>query len=233
VTGDDVVGAPGPFAWVEADPWGECRSTGFRLREDFAADLELIAAEVRAAGGVITSSGALRPLAAEVTPGRSPVSLHYLGRAIDLCIWSGMQRADDPYVVVPDPAGTADRIIWRVFCVVPWTSEPSRPIEALLWRLDGHQATAPRDVSVLDLTARFEASGWSRVPARPGWQEHYLCVEWWHLERRDGLEPGRTTFGDELRALYPGAAIEASPLNALGTRVWNGRWFAAQPDLSS
>ncbi len=233
MTGRDAAGAPGPFAWVEADAWGECRSTGFRLREDFAADLELIAAEVHAAGGVITSSGALRPLAAEVTPGRSPVSLHYLGRAIDLCIWSGMQHADDPYIVVPDHAGTADRLFWRVFCVVPSASESSRTIEARLWRIDGHQTTESRDVSVLDLTARFEASGWSRVPARPGWLEHYLNVEWWHLERRDGLEPGRTTFGDEVRALYPEAAIAASPLNALSDRVWNGRWFAAQPDLSS
>jgi hypothetical protein len=226
VTGEDMTGATGPFGWVDADRWGACRGPGFRLREDFAVDLASIVAEVRAAGAVITSSGGLRPLDAEVSPGRSPVSLHYLGRAIDLCIWSGMQRGDDRYVVIPDPTMAGDRPFWRVFCVLSGGMGSSRAIEARLWRPGDDCLTVARTAILFDLTERFEAGGWSRVPARPGWQEHYLSVEWWHLERRNGLEAGQSTFAGELCALYPAAAIAASPLAALGDRVWNGRWFA-------
>ncbi len=224
--------AHGPFAWVGADRWGGCGSTGFRLREDFAADLEGIAAEVRAAGGLITSSGGLRPLDAEVTPGRSPVSLHYLGRAIDLCIWSGMQGNDDPYVIVHDSPTATERIFWRVYCVIATDLGLHCTLDARMWQADGKRFTRPRDGSFLDLTECFEAGGWTRVPARPGGREHYLSVEWWHLERRDGLEVGRTTFAGELAALYPAATIAASPLAALGDRVWNGRWFAMPLDAT-
>jgi hypothetical protein len=222
-----AVTGSGALRRVEADPWGDGCATGFVLREDFAADLEALRGEVRRRGGVLTSSGGLRRLEAEVTAARSPVSLHYLGRAIDLCIRTGMRGPDDPYLVVPDAAATADpdRPVWRVWCA-GGTAGDEVTVEARLWRA-GVGTTAHRRTGVFfDLTALFEAGGWSRVPARPGWQESYFCVEWWHLERRDGLVPGVTTFGDELRRLYPPEAIARSRLGGVLDRVWNGRWFA-------
>jgi hypothetical protein len=246
---------------VEADAGPEGCAPGFLVREDFAAGLGELGREIRDRGGVLTSSGGARELTAEVTEARSPVSLHYLGRAIDLCIWSGMQTADDPYLVIEETnEADADRPFWRVFGAgsegAPDTMGLSR--EACLWRAEeapDHQSRpdgtrrgagegsgdaadsggAERGAALIrrgrsgrffDLTALLADRGWGRIPARPCWPSNYLCVEWWHFERHDGLVAGVTTFGEELRRVHRAETIAASPLVASLDRVWDGRYFA-------
>lgn len=74
--------------------------------------------EVLAQGGIITSSGAVRSLTATVTSSRSPISFHYVGRALDLMIYSGMVNPDtDPYVITED--GNRYHRVWAR-CKTDW-----------------------------------------------------------------------------------------------------------------
>jgi len=219
----------GGFGWVGADGGAEGCGEGFLVREDFAAGLGELGREIRERGGVLTSSGGARELTAEVTEARSPVSLHYLGRAIDLCIWSGMQTADDPYLVIEEPnAADAERPRWRVYAAGrAGTAAPEEgPYDACLWRAEAGVVRQRRSGPVFDLTALLAERGWRRIPARPCWPSNYLCVEWWHFERHDGLVAGATTFGEELRRVHRWETIAGSPLVASLDRVWDGRYFA-------
>lgn len=219
----------GTIAWIEAHSYGDQCGGSFGLREDFAQDLLEIRREIEERGGLLTSSGGLRSLAADVSAARSPVSLHYLGRAIDLCIWSGMQGPADPYVIVRDDAATShqERPFWRIWCRTSSYGVSASRQHGVIWRPGEGSVGVSRAETGFDLTALFEARGWSRVPARPGWLDSYLCVEWWHFERRDGFVSGVSTFGDELRRLYGAGEIAASRLGPVLERVWNGWYFAS------
>lgn len=217
-----------PFTWVETDAAGDGCKTGFFVRDDLAASVMEIHRTVRAWGGFLTSSGGTRALTAEIHAARSPVSLHYLGRAVDLCIRSGMQSATDPYAVIDEPnPNDPERPWWRVLC--RGTDDFGEPLSAPLnqiWRSGAGGVTLPRHDAFFDLTALFAEHGWTRIPARPGWRTNYLCVEWWHFECHRGLTPGESRFGDQLAALYSAAEIANSPLAVSRDRVWNGRYFA-------
>ena len=216
-----------PFTWIETDAAADCK-TGFFVRDDLAASLIEVYRTVRARGGLLTSSGGTRALTAEIHAARSPVSLHYLGRAIDLCIQSGMHGASDPYAVIEEPNDDdPERPWWRV--LARGAGDAGRSLTAPMnqvWRSGEGGVTLPRDEAFFDLTALFAEHGWTRIPARPGWRTNYLCTEWWHFECHQGLTPGESRFGEQLDALFAADAIDASPLAVSRDRVWNGRYFA-------
>jgi hypothetical protein len=106
------------FVRVEADkPDGFI--TGFpalQLRADIAKRYEAARAEVHSYGAWLTVSGGKRSLDSPVTIGRSATSLHYLGRAFDLYVYSGMIDPDrDSYVVQLPPKGR-QAIAYREEC---------------------------------------------------------------------------------------------------------------------
>jgi len=99
-------------------------------------------------------------------------------------------------------------------------------LEGLLWR---GQELLPyrRTGAFIDLTELFGRWSWSPIAARPAWRTDYAALEWWHFECHDGLVRGRSTFGEELGAMYSSAEIAGSPLAGVLGYVWDGRRFAA------
>ncbi|MBV9774293.1 MAG: hypothetical protein JO040_10110 [Gemmatimonadetes bacterium] len=216
---------------VPADRYGEGYPR-FHLRADLAGAYLRAYRQVRALGGVLTSSGAIRALSAEVTPGRSSTSLHYTGRAIDLYLRTGMQGPDDPYLVARD-GGPDEAPLWKVYCVssTPETDHPlydeslllQGEMEYALWTAGEGYRTARRRVVCFSLTDVLAAHGWQRIPSRPEWRTSYPSVEWWHFQHHAGLVPGETRFGDELERVWPAERVAASGLE-LGA-VWRGLSF--------
>ena len=227
--GGELVG----LATVPADRYGE-GYPHFYLRADLAHAYLRAYRQVRALGGILTSSGAIRALDAEAAAGRSGTSLHYTGRALDLCIHTGMLGPADPYLVVRD-GGPDEAPLWSVLCVST-APDPADPlydasllregeVEAALWREGRGYRTITRRAVCFSLTDVLAAQGWHRIPARPDWRTSYLSVEWWHFQHHAGLREGETRFGDELRRVWPADRVERSGL-ALDA-VWRGLSFEA------
>jgi putative peptidoglycan binding protein len=113
-----ALGAPAqrlPFVRVEADcPAGYLGGfPALQLRADVAQRYETARAELKACGAWLAIEAGKRALDAPIGVGRSAVSMHYLGRAFDLCAYSGMvDPALDSYVIeLPDKGRMA--IAWR------------------------------------------------------------------------------------------------------------------------
>jgi hypothetical protein len=211
---------------LPVDPWGDRCGASFWLRADLADGVRHVLGEVWSRGGLVTSHGAVRRPEEPPNPARSPVSLHYLGRAIDLCLWSGMQQPDDPYAIVR-AGGNDERPLWRVFCACEPESAEVDTIDALLWRRGAGTVVQPRPGAFFDLTTLFATRSWLPISARSRWRTDYFTTEWWHFECRDGLEPGRSTFGAELAALWPSTDLAAMPVAGVLDHVWDGQRFAA------
>jgi hypothetical protein len=205
----------------------------FRVRTDLKEHYLAAYNQVKALGGIVSSSGGLRDLSAPVTPGRSRTSLHYTGRAIDLYIYTGMQGATDRYMVTRD-GGTDANPEWKVWCVSEG-AETSSPlydasliqegeIEYLTWKKGTGTVRAKRTARYFCLTDVLVRYGWQRIPARKDWRTTYESLEWWHFQHPQGLVKGVSKFGDELRAVWPAAKVASSglALNAL----WRGRSFS-------
>jgi len=203
----------------------------FRMRGDLAASYQRVRARVRALGGVISSSGALRDLHEPATPGRSRTSLHYTGRAIDLYIESGARTARDPYLVVASQAGTTPS--WTIYCESrdPHPDDESynaslieeRTLDCAIWRKGVGLETIKRTARVFNLTQLFMDEGWKPISARSDWKTNYLSCEWWHFQNESGLRLGVSLFGDDLLRVWPRPLVESSGL-ALDA-VWRGRYF--------
>ena len=217
---------------VPADKWGSGYNS-FRIRTDLKEFYLSAYNQVKALGGVMTSSGGLRDLSAPVTPGRSRTSLHYTGRAIDLFIHTGMQGATDRYMVTRD-GGTDDNPEWKLWCVSEG-ADPASPLydaslikegelEYLTWKKGTGTVRAKRTARYFCLTDVLVRHGWQRIPARKDWRTTYESLEWWHFQHPQGLVKGTSKFGDELRAVWPAAQVASSglALNAL----WRGRSFS-------
>jgi CheY-like chemotaxis protein len=163
------------------------------IRSDVVDAYRALLADVRAAGGILTSAGAFRALGATVTPGRSRTSMHYSGLALDLATDTGMRDPRrDPYVV------TQDGRKWRVWCRSQ--SAPPRQLDAVTWRrgaIDVQRVTVP----AFDLTAVAERYGFARIGPRSSFPADYLAAEWWHLQYELALVPWVSQFGIELLAL--------------------------------
>lgn len=215
---------------VPADPMvGGFRD--FTIREDLAPAYRNVLARVHALGGVITSSGGIRDLREPATAGRSRTSLHYTGRAIDLCIDTGMHGPNDRYAIVPQLGGATPR--WTLYCVSrdPHTDDPlfdpslivQKTLQCAVWRRGTGYVLVERTERWIDLTAAFAAEGWVPIPARSDWKTNYLSCEWWHFQHHKDLIVGRSRFGDELRLVWAAALVAASGL-ALDA-VWAGLSF--------
>lgn len=223
---------------VKADRYGGGYGD-FRLRPDMAPSYQAVYDRVRALGGMVTSSGAIRYLEASVGPARSPTSLHYTGRALDLFVYTAMQGEADPYIVVRD-GGTDANPRWHLYCVstTPDTASPlydpalvqERELAAAYWSKTGTLVTRTRRARCFSLTTILRENGWMPIAARASWRDpkvkpgdRYLSTEWFHFQNQSGLVEGKTRFGDELRKVWSAGELATSGL-ALNA-VWRGQSF--------
>jgi len=206
-----------PFVRVPADPYRDGYDRFF-LRSDVAEAYSRVRDVVVEAGGKLTSSGARRSLSAHVSPSRSATSFHYTGRALDLFVGSGMERtARDPYVVAAD----GDRY-WRVYVRAPGAE--ATEIEAVTYGKRNRSRKV--EGNFLDLTALFEAEGFTRIRARKSFFSGgtWLGAEWWHFQYERDLETGVSTFGDELLRVYSRETLRDAPPWKFRDRVFGVNW---------
>jgi peptidoglycan hydrolase-like protein with peptidoglycan-binding domain len=205
-----------------------------QMRADLVESYRSAHRHVHALGGVLTSSGGIRDLSEKATAGRSKTSLHYTGRAIDLFIYSGMQRGEEPYLVTR-AGGTDANPEWKVYCVstTPMTASPlydpaliaEQDIECVRWVQGVGYETYTRRTTCFSLTDVMARYGWEPIPARGSWKTVYTSCEWWHFQNAHGLTPGATTFGEQLMQVWPSDVVRASGLTL--EAVWAGRSFRA------
>ena len=132
--------------------------SSFRLRDDVATAYQAVRAEVVGRGGIITSSGGMRALGAKVSANRSATSMHYVGRALDLFVYSAkVDPATDPYVVVPDPDRERG---WVVYARVEDGERMS--LDAMTWE----RTLVPTEGVFINLTTLFRREGFEPIRAR-------------------------------------------------------------------
>ena len=207
-----------PFMRIEVDRY-EDGYDRFFLRADVAEAFTRVRDAVRAAGGIVTSSGARRALDTPVNPNRSATSFHYLGRALDLYVWSAMVNPQsDPYVAVYE----GDRR-YRVFA----RTSGGETITLNAATYDNREGDKQVKGQFTDLTAAFEAEGFKGIRARKAFFRggSKLGAEWWHFQYEEGLIPEVTTFGGELLRVYSKEQLEGTPPWRHRDRVFKVDWF--------
>ena len=177
----------------------------FRLAANIAEKYNQLRQAVLGRGGVMTSAGGIRPLQSKTNSSRSALSLHYLGRAFDLALPTGMNNPErDPYVCVRDSNDPRRFIVW---CRTQNSSVP-------VVRLEAEKITSKRgqtSISKQTVEGRFfnftqlaSQFGFKGIRGRKSFFRggKYTGAEWWHFQNTDGLRLGQTTFGEELLSLY-------------------------------
>lgn len=202
-----------PLVTVFADPY-EDGYTKVKLRGDVAEAYNKVRREVTSQGGILTSSGTMRSLHANVSSNRSATSFHYVGLALDLMIHSGMSNPKtDPYVV----CYTKNRY-FNVYarCKDNWNFNPfeERPKLTLPPEIEldnvvtygqrNHSKTKPVVGRFINLTEIFRKHGFERIRARRRFfeGESFLGAEWWHFQHEKSLISKHTSFGSQLLKIY-------------------------------
>jgi hypothetical protein len=206
---------------LPADIYGGGYNT-HKLRADIAEHYLRAYAEIKGSGAILTSSGSMRALTANIGSNRSALSLHYVGRALDLFVYSGMHKPLlDPYVITKDPQ-RGDHY-WRVYART--NAQAGKMITLKAWN-HGRFAEELITDRFVDLTAILEANGFKPIRARRSYSRtNYGAAEWWHFQNENGLEPNVTRFGDELLKVYTLKQLEDTPPFKIRDAVWQQDWF--------
>jgi len=209
----EVQSAPMTWVYCKADKFpGRDGYKGMRLREDAAAAYKKMYKEVHGLGGIITTAGGKRSLSSKVTANRSKTSMHYVGRAFDLALPTGMSNvATDPYLMVRD----GDRK-WTVWCRTEDVACPEVTLEACYVTRKNKKTilkTKPVTVRAFNFTEVAERHGFHGIPGRRSFFSggSAMGAEWWHFSWRVGLEKGVSTFGEELLKVYTHETVSALP----------------------
>ena len=179
------------------------------LRSDAAAAYEALYKEVHELGGIITSAGGRRGLSSKASPARSKKSMHYVGRAFDMALPTGMQNPDtDPYLIQRD--GSSRK--WVVWAKTDNLDIPEQTIEASYVTTKRNSKgkrytiikTKEITARVFNFTAMADRHGFKNISARRSFFKGgaYGGAEWWHFQWETDLEPRNTTFGEELLKVY-------------------------------
>ena len=208
---EEVKDAQTKLKWVRcpADKFqnrgGFTRTT---LREDVAVAYNKLYEEVHALGGIITSAGGRRGLGSKASPSRSKKSMHYVGRAFDMALPTGMQNpSTDPYLI--ENAGGRK---WTVWCKTDNTDVAEQTIEASYVvtkkNSKGKRYTIIKTKEItcraFNFTVLAERNGFRSISARRSFFRGgaYGGAEWWHFQWENNLIGNKTTFGEELLRAY-------------------------------
>ena len=202
------------------------------LREDTAAAYNKLYEEVHALGGIITSAGGRRGLGGKAGASRSKKSMHYVGRAFDMALPTGMQNpSTDPYLI--ENAGGRK---WTVWCKTEDPSATEKTIEASFVvtkkNAKGKKYTIikTREITcrAFNFTALAARYGFRNISARRSFFRGgaYGGAEWWHFQWEGDLEPNKTTFGEELLKVYTlQKAKKFVYWNEAKNCRWKTNWF--------
>jgi hypothetical protein len=209
------------FVKVSADKY-EDGCDFLYLRSDAANAYRKIYNRLKSRGGMLTSSGGLRSLNSGTGGNRSPTSLHYLGLALDLYIFSGMvDPKTDPYVI--------SRKCARVYEVFARVSENNSEIERIENAITYDNRIKGVNVkgSFINLTQLFNNFGFEGIRAKPAFEKggDRTGAEWWHFQYEKPLIAGQTTFGDELLKVYSKKDLENTAPWRYRDRVFKVDWF--------
>tara|TARA_R110000737_G_scaffold51653_2_gene73101 strand:+ start:1327 stop:2274 length:948 start_codon:yes stop_codon:yes gene_type:complete len=202
------------------------------LREDTAAAYNKLYEEVHALGGIITSAGGRRGLGGKAGPSRSKKSMHYVGRAFDMALPTGMQNpSTDPYLI--ENAGGRK---WTVWCKTDDPSVAEKTIEAS-YVVTKKNAKGKKYTIIKTREVTYRAFSFTALAARYGFRNisarrsffrggAYGGAEWWHFQWEGDLEPDRTTFGEELLKVYTlQKAKKFVYWNEAKNCRWKTNWF--------
>ncbi len=223
----DLEGQFREWKGLPADVWRESCPQAW-LGSDFEADYLGVLHACRRSGAALIVGSGRRTHIQQVSSDTSPTSLHYLGRALDLCPQAGLLAEDLPYVVVEDGKDARGLPFARVY-VRAGEGAPGvevRTLEALIYR-QGEFEKVPVEGAFLDLTALLAKHGFARGAARDGYLQDPGLWHWWHFHNLKGLLPGRTTFGMEMlrfRGLGPELLLEWGLGPQLKAR-WKVEWW--------
>jgi len=207
------------FKRVPAVPYEGHGYDYLSLRPDVANKWCQLLDEVQSKGGYLTTAGGKRRLSSSVGANRSATSLHYLGIAFDLATYSGMADPDeDPFIVCKDDNAEG---YWNVYVRVEDGQEMR--LKAFTNKMKEEEVEGV----FLDFTAMARDLGFRRIKARSSfWRgRNYMGSEWWHFQDESGLKIRETTFGDELRKVWPMRELEDTAPWGYRNRVWNGGYF--------
>jgi len=197
---------------------------GVNLRSDVAEAYVKVRDIVNDHGGLLTSSGGIRSLSAKVSPGRSATSMHYVGRALDLQIYSGMVDPEtDPFVITTSDLPR----YWTVYARTQYKKGLANDVT-----LDGvvtdryRHGTLSTTGRFLNLTALFAEHGFQPIRCRARFLKggSRIGAEFWHFQYETGLVKGISTFGSELKRLYPMAKLQSAPPWAYRDRIFGVNW---------
>ena len=210
-TKEDIPESSEKLKWVSCPADKYQNRGGFTkttLRSDVAEAYECLYREVHANGGIITSAGGRRSLRGKASPSRSKKSMHYVGRAFDMALPTGMQNpSTDPYII--ENVGNRKWVVW---CKTDNPRINERTIEASYVvtkrNAKGKKYTI---IKTKDITARLfsftrlaEKHGFRNISARRSFFRggSYNGAEWWHFQWENHLIGNKTTFGEELLKVY-------------------------------
>ena len=202
---------------MPTETWVKCPADKYKdgynntsLRSDVAVKYNALYQAVHDLGGVITSSGGRRYLDTVANPAsQSKTSLHYVGRAFDMSISSGMNNptGPDPFVIMP----TTDNK-WVIWCKSKLYPNDLKP-KCIAQGIEGGSrivmgaymvGTKMRVMSytgiMFNFTSLAKKFGFDGISARQSFTKNgnILGAEWWHFQDTSGLVADVTTFGDEL-----------------------------------
>ena len=209
---EELVDSDTKLKWVKCPADKFQNRGGFKrvtLRSDTAKVYNELYEEVHKLGGIMTSAGGRRGLGGKAGASRSKKSMHYVGRAFDMALPTGMQNpSTDPYLIQRD--GESRK--WIVWAKTENPDIPFQNIEASFVvtkrNAKGKKYTIIKtrtiNARVFNFTALAKEHGFENISARRSFFRGgaYGGAEWWHFQWEDGLKPSKTTFGEELLKVY-------------------------------
>ena len=232
---EEIIDSPIKLKWVRC-PADKFKSRGgytrTTLRSDVAQAYNALYKEVHKLGGIITSAGGRRGLGSKASPTRSKKSMHYVGRAFDMALPTGMQNPDeDPYLV--EDAGNRR---WTIWCRTndPSVSEQSIEASYVVTKRNskGKKYTIIKTKEVtcraFNFTALAERHGFRNIRARRSFFKggSYGGAEWWHFQWENHLIGNKTTFGEELLKIYSSEKAKKFVYwNEAKNCKWKVNWF--------
>ncbi|MEW5980150.1 MAG: peptidoglycan-binding domain-containing protein [Acidobacteriota bacterium] len=212
------------------------------LRSDAAEEYQKVAEAVHEAGGILTSSGGIRSLDDHGGINRSRCSLHYVGLALDLFVYSGMvDPKTDPYVITrrdPEDLEASYFQVWARCDPARARKDVALPAKTLKCAVTyakrglRSESTEPdTEGCFLDLTSVFQKHGFRPIKPRPSFGKggSIMSAEWWHFQYEKPLVPGVSTFGGELLKLYSRSSLEGKGPWAERDRLFGINWCCAEP----